>query len=367
MLTFIFSLLLLSSIGRSFAANVTAHVEARSRNATTTLIQQKRQNGVIVTRLSTVFLSGEVSKTRTANPGYDCRIDLGARLWGFCPTAVIAASDCGLAGSCVDNHACSKGCGYTNQDFTTFTCKDPGNDYCSTALLMLSNRDLGAFTYIACGKAPITDAYMAYATDAIITYVPTNTQGISTSTTGAPASTSSLASQTAAAIASSASLTSTAPSASGPAEPKGGSDSSNNNNLGAIVGGVVGSLAVLCGSVVAIVWLLRRNRKEKALAMSSPSLTVERDMVNQTGSSDASVLNEIKYPDVYGSERGLGAPTYAVQELEPTEYRGWKPPQELSSMRSPRELSNTWVESMPVELPAGSVYWKGGSGHGNVI
>lgn len=121
MLTFFFSFLLLSSIGRSFAANVTAHVEARSRNATTTLIQQKRQNGVIVTRLSTVFLSGEVSKTRTANPGYDCRIDLGARLWGFCPTAVIAASDCGLAGSCVDNHACSKGCGYTNQDFTTFT------------------------------------------------------------------------------------------------------------------------------------------------------------------------------------------------------------------------------------------------------
>lgn len=90
--------------------------------------------------------------------------------------------------------------------------------------------------------------------------------------------------------------------------------------------------------------------------------------MDQTGSSDASVLNEIKYPDVYGSERGLGAPTYAVQELEPTEYRGWKAPQELSSMRSPRELSNTWVESMPVELPAGSVYWKGGSGgHGNVI
>ncbi|EGO54760.1 hypothetical protein NEUTE1DRAFT_124936 [Neurospora tetrasperma FGSC 2508] len=253
----------------------------------------------------------------------------------------------------------------TDRDHHHNNSKDPGNDYCSTALLMLSNRDLGAFTYIACGKAPITDAYMAYATDAIITYVPTNTQGISTSTTGAPTSTSSLASQTAAAIASSSSLTSTAPSASGPAEPNGGSDS--NNNLGAIVGGVVGSLAVLCGSVVAIVWLLRRNRKEKALAMSSPSSTVERDMVDQTGSSDASVLNEIKYPDVYGSERGLGAPTYAVQELEPTEYRGWKPPQELSSMRSPRELSNTWVESMPVELPAGSFHWKGGSGHGNVI
>ncbi|MCV5185639.1 hypothetical protein OFB79_25830, partial [Escherichia coli] len=69
----------------------------------------------------TVLLSDAESKTRTAIPGYAFRIVLGVLLWGFCPTAVIAASDCGLAGSCVDNHACSKGCGYTNQDFTTFT------------------------------------------------------------------------------------------------------------------------------------------------------------------------------------------------------------------------------------------------------
>ena len=121
MFTLFLFTLLLSSIGHSFALNVTAHLGARSKNGTTTLIQQKRQNGVIVTRLSTVFLGGDVSKTRTANPGYDCRIDLSAKLWGFCPTTVIAASDCGLAGSCVDNHACSKGCGFTDQDLTTFT------------------------------------------------------------------------------------------------------------------------------------------------------------------------------------------------------------------------------------------------------
>lgn len=96
-------------------------------------------------------------------------------------------------------------------------------------------------------------------------------------------------------------------------------------------------------------------------------------MVDQTGSgggdnATAYALNEIKYPDIYGSERGLGGtPTYAVQELDHTEYRGWKTPQELSGVRSPRELSDTWVKSMPVELPAGSVYWKGGSGDGNVI
>lgn len=121
MFTLFLFTLLLSSLRQSFASTLTGQLGARSRNATTTLIQQKRQNGAIITRLSTVFLGGDVSKTRTANPGYDCRIDLSAKLWGFCPTTVIAASDCGLAGSCVDNHACSKGCGFTNLDLTTFT------------------------------------------------------------------------------------------------------------------------------------------------------------------------------------------------------------------------------------------------------
>lgn len=410
MFTLFLFTLLLSSLGKSFAFNVTtAHLGAWSSNTTTTLIQQKRQNGVIVTRLSTLFLSGDPSKTRTANPGFDCRIDLSAKLWGFCPTTVIAASDCGLAGSCVDNHACSKGCGFTNQDMTTFTwyvtplnislllrqlltdiptnSKDPGNDYCSTALLTLSNRDLGAFTYIACGKAPVQDKYLAYTTEAITPYLPVGAQGTSTSTTGAPASTSKIASETATSTSSSSSSTSAAPSAPGSDSNGnnngggGGSSSSNiiNNgggggggdggsNIGAIVGGVVGSLAVLCGSVVAIVWLLRRNRKEKALASSSSS-QAERDMVDQTGSNGdssttGSMLNVIKYPDIYGAERRV--PTYSVQELEHNEYRGgWKPPQELAAVRSPREMADMWVKSMPVELPAGSVYWKGNSGHGN--
>lgn len=93
---------------------------------------------------------------------------------------------------------------------------------------------------------------------------------------------------------------------------------------------------------------------------------------SDNGGATGSVLNEIKYPDIYGSERGIGAPTYAVQELEHNEYRGWKPPQELAGVRSPREMADTWVKSMPVELPAGSVYWKSGGGwsgrgHDNMI
>ncbi|RKU44131.1 hypothetical protein DL546_004194 [Coniochaeta pulveracea] len=32
-------------------------------------------------------------------------------LWGFCPTTVIAATDCGLGGYCFDSHSCTSGCG----------------------------------------------------------------------------------------------------------------------------------------------------------------------------------------------------------------------------------------------------------------
>ncbi|KAK0701399.1 hypothetical protein B0T21DRAFT_263208, partial [Apiosordaria backusii] len=87
----------------------------------TTLFQQRRQGTVLITKYFTLFSTGDASKTRTANNGFDCRIDLVHDLWGFCPTSVISATDCGLAGSCVDKHKCSKGCGFTNPSLTTFT------------------------------------------------------------------------------------------------------------------------------------------------------------------------------------------------------------------------------------------------------
>lgn len=37
-------------------------------------------------------------------------VDLGRNLWGFCPVSVFVAADCGLAGNCIDRHACSRGC-----------------------------------------------------------------------------------------------------------------------------------------------------------------------------------------------------------------------------------------------------------------
>lgn len=68
------------------------------------------------------YLNGDPSKPRTANAGYNCRVDTQNGLWGFCPTSVIAASDCGLAGSCVDDFKCSKGCGFVDKtQLTTIT------------------------------------------------------------------------------------------------------------------------------------------------------------------------------------------------------------------------------------------------------
>ncbi|KAL2186964.1 hypothetical protein L209DRAFT_752781 [Thermothelomyces heterothallicus CBS 203.75] len=81
----------------------------------------KRQQTVLVTKLSTIYYSGDSSKARTAEPGFDIRIDLLHGLFGFCPTTVIAATDCGLGGACIDSFACSKGCGLTGDPVTTWT------------------------------------------------------------------------------------------------------------------------------------------------------------------------------------------------------------------------------------------------------
>jgi len=98
-------------------AEVTASPAVRRGNST--LVVEKR----IVTELSTCgYLTGDPSLPRTANSGFNCRIDTSHGLWGFCPTSVISAVDCGLGGACVDSYACSKGCGYTNNpSMTTWT------------------------------------------------------------------------------------------------------------------------------------------------------------------------------------------------------------------------------------------------------
>lgn len=99
--------------------------QRRSNNGTSPapnrLNKRVQQQAVLATRFSTLFVGGDPAKTRTANGGFDCRVDILNGLWGFCPSTVIAATDCGLAGSCVDSFSCSKGCGFTDMPLTTFT------------------------------------------------------------------------------------------------------------------------------------------------------------------------------------------------------------------------------------------------------
>jgi hypothetical protein len=112
------ALFLLAAVGQTTALALWGRQQPRNNG---TLSLDKRQGTVLPTQFSTIYLTGDASKTRTANSGYDCRVDLLNDLWGFCPNTVIAATDCGLAGSCVDRFSCSEGCGRTDRPYTTFT------------------------------------------------------------------------------------------------------------------------------------------------------------------------------------------------------------------------------------------------------
>jgi len=108
------------------------------------------------------YNTGDSNQPRTADALYVCRVDVENSLWGFCPSSVIKASDCGLAGNCVDSHACIKGWGISGETaITTFTPPNSAKkgDFCSTALLTVGPDQ--TYSYIACGAAEKTDHSLA--------------------------------------------------------------------------------------------------------------------------------------------------------------------------------------------------------------
>ena len=84
---------------------------------------EKLEKRLITAQISTCgYSDGDRTRPRTANSGYNCRVDTKNGLWGFCPTTVILASDCGLVGNCIDANACAAGCGiFGTPGITTFT------------------------------------------------------------------------------------------------------------------------------------------------------------------------------------------------------------------------------------------------------
>ncbi len=57
------------------------------------------------------YSTGDPTKPRTANVGYECTYDSFNSLWGFCSTTAATPADCGTVGTCVDFDACQDGCG----------------------------------------------------------------------------------------------------------------------------------------------------------------------------------------------------------------------------------------------------------------
>ncbi|KAI1077918.1 hypothetical protein F5B20DRAFT_247524 [Whalleya microplaca] len=266
-LLFRFLLLLLmhtrATIAASPDASVTAHrvvettlasTSTRNRNRTMGAPQELRFRA-ITTQMSTCgYYNGDPSKVRTADSGYNCRVDITKGLWGFCPTTVISARDCGLAGACIDRASCSKGCGILGDaDVTTFSCTETGAPLCSTALL-----DSGVdqtYSYIACGPAATTDTLLAVATSPSTSSTTTSSAASSSSdsTPGSSPGSSTTSPTSPASVASEATDTAQAQPMIATSTP----------NTGAIIGGVIGGLALVCGTVLAVVFLLRRGRRKR--------------------------------------------------------------------------------------------------------
>ncbi|KAF2007582.1 hypothetical protein P154DRAFT_593083 [Amniculicola lignicola CBS 123094] len=226
---------------------------------------QKRQITSVVSTCG--YYNGNIKSSRTADSGFGCRVDTSNGLWGLCPTTVITATDCGLAGYCFDEHSCRNGCGRlsSRQEITTLTCGKKG--FCSTALLI--NGPDQSFEYIACGAANTVQSLLAVPNAIEASTTPTSVASSSTpfaisslttassytSTTSTDVPTPPTRLSTAAVIALSTSASNVTPA--GPTAL----------NVGAIVGGTIAGLVVICGTILGL-FIIRRNRQ------SSPAVYV---------------------------------------------------------------------------------------------
>ncbi|EAT77579.1 hypothetical protein SNOG_15036 [Parastagonospora nodorum SN15] len=164
------------------------------------------------------YSEGDPKNPRTADPGFDCRVDAKNGLWGFCPTTVALPVDCGLAGS---------------------------------------------YEYIACGAKAGTDrlfpspnAASATTTPSSPTSVPSTSFTISISqSTPTPLETSAGSAET--------SVTT---------DPISIPSKQESANIGAIVGGVLGGLALICLTILGTV-LIRRKHGAQGKAISPPDHT----------------------------------------------------------------------------------------------
>jgi hypothetical protein len=112
------SLLLLSGVREVAASFLFGRQRPPSDGATTPALET-RQGTALFTTIATIYAGGDVSQARTANKGFDIRVDLANTAFGFCDSNNL--NQCDMAGTCVDDFSCSGGCGFGNTALVTWT------------------------------------------------------------------------------------------------------------------------------------------------------------------------------------------------------------------------------------------------------
>ncbi|KAL2133240.1 hypothetical protein VTI74DRAFT_2705 [Chaetomium olivicolor] len=227
---------------------------------------------VITSRLPVIYSLGDPSMARSAGFGFEFRIDYTQGIFGLCASTV-GLPDCGLVGNCVDKFSCEKGCGFTGTDVRTVTCTSATAAFCSKALLTPAT-GVEPVTYLACAElSGAVDLYSGFTLSVQTTTSPTRAALVGSGTSTTPPSTASGA-QTPTPTSSPSGtepLLRSSPTAPTASDPNNGGESTSNLNLGAIIGGAVGCMALLCGFSIVALWLVRRNRRGADNDETAPS------------------------------------------------------------------------------------------------
>jgi hypothetical protein len=132
---------------------------------------------------------------------------------------------------------------------------------------------------------------------------------------------------------------SNSPSPDSAANSSGQSESGGTTNIGAIIGGAIGGLAVLCGFIVAVVWVLRRNKQQDPKSSSASSSTLHEGDVTPAYGKPELEAYERERAELFG--QGL------------SEMSGQGPAAYDSAYYRPNYPPMT-----PVELPVAHSEWK---------
>ncbi|CAI6332936.1 unnamed protein product [Periconia digitata] len=203
---------------------------------------------------------GSGGKGWKAPSGSKCMVDTSAGYFGFCPESKSNAKDCGFARACVDLHACTSGCGRMGeQPYGTASCTATDEPYCYTQHLLATapsspNQSsplvTATYTYLGCGKK-----YRSPPPEFTIApdILPQAALALSASTSESATPEGSILSEEG---------------------RKEGSDST-----GAIIGGVLGGIGVLC-LIVFVVFYILRQRRRRSYSSTYPSPPPTRSLLS---------------------------------------------------------------------------------------